>query len=59
MEGRRLRVDDLDVQRWQITVRHGKGGKDRRTMLLSRLGAPLRLHLEEVGRLHRLDWSEG
>lgn len=59
MEGLRLRVHDLDFQRWQITVRDGKGGKDRRTMLPSRLGEPLRLHLEEVRKLHRLDCSEG
>jgi integrase len=59
MEGLRLRVHDLDFQRWQITVRDGKGGKDRRTMLPSRLGEPLRLHLEEVKRLHQLECSEG
>lgn len=33
MEYLRLRVKDLDFDRYQITVRHGKGGKDRRTML--------------------------
>lgn len=59
MEGLRLRVPDLDFQRWQITVRDGKGGKDRRTMPISRLGEPLRLHLEEVRKLHRLACSEG
>ena len=38
MEALRLRVHDLDFQRQQITVRNGKGGKDRRTMLPARVG---------------------
>ena len=41
MEALRLRVHDLDFQRLQITVRHGKGGKDRRTMLPQSLVAGL------------------
>ena len=44
---------------WQSTVRHGKGGKDRRTMLPSRVGEKLQSHLEEVRRLHRQDLAEG
>jgi integrase len=43
----------------QITVRHGKGGKDRRTMLPAGVGEKLRPHLEEVRRLHRQDLAEG
>lgn len=46
-------------QRWQITVRHGKGGKDRRTMLPSRIGWTLQDHLEEMRTLHRKDLAEG
>jgi integron integrase len=59
MEALRLRVHDLDVQRLQITVRDGKGGKDRRTMLPSRLAEGLKAHLEAVRRLHRQDLAEG
>jgi integron integrase len=59
MEALRLRVHDVDFQRLQITVRHGKGGKDRRTMLPAGVGEKLRPHLEEVRRLHHQDLAEG
>ena len=59
MEALRLRVHDLDVQRLQITVRDGKGGKDRRTMLPARVAEKLQAHLQEVQRLHRQDLAEG
>jgi integron integrase len=59
MEALRLRVHDVDFLRLQITVRHGKGGKDRRTMLPAGVGEKLRPHLEEVRRLHRQDLAEG
>jgi integrase len=45
-----LRVHDLDFQRIQITVRHGKGGKDRRMRLPARIAEKLQCHLEEVRR---------
>jgi hypothetical protein len=34
----------------QITVRHGKGGKDRRMRLPARIAEKLQCHLEEVRR---------
>ena len=37
LECARLRVKDVDFERLEITVRNGKGGKDRRTMLPSTL----------------------
>lgn len=37
MEAVRLRVKDLDLTRREITIRDGKGGKDRVTMLPDRL----------------------
>lgn len=49
----------VDFQRRQITVRQGKGGKDRRTMLPAMVGKKLRVHLEGVRRLHRQDLAEG
>ena len=46
LECLRLRIKDVDVERRQIIVRHGKGGKDRRTPLASACVAPLRAHLK-------------
>ena len=40
-----LRVKDVDLGRGEITVRSGKGGKDRRTMLPRSLVPALREHL--------------
>jgi integron integrase len=59
LEGLRLRVKDMDFERREITVRDGKGGRDRRTMLPERLLEPLRTHLERVKVLHARDLSEG
>jgi len=41
MECVRLRVRDIDLERLQITVREGKGGKDRVTVLPESLVVPL------------------
>lgn len=46
MEVVRLRVKDVDFSRSQITVRSGKGAKDRVTMLPQSLSAPLAAHLD-------------
>jgi integron integrase len=59
MECARLRVKDLDFERRQITVRDGKGRKDRVTMLPERLIAPLRTHLEAVRAQHMIDLAAG
>jgi len=45
MEGLRLRVKDVELQRSEIVVRDGKGGKDRITMLPAAVLQPLREHL--------------
>jgi integron integrase len=54
-----LRVKDIDFERCEITVRRGKGQKDRRVMLPETLRHPLRRHLEAVERLHRTDCADG
>ncbi|MFZ0406580.1 MAG: integron integrase [Cyanobium sp.] len=59
MEALRLRVHDLDFNRQELTVRNGKGGNDRRTMLPKRLSKKLRNHLEEVRSVHKLDLIDG
>ncbi|MBI4641102.1 MAG: integron integrase, partial [Candidatus Tectomicrobia bacterium] len=54
-----LRVKDLDFIENQITVRDGKGQKDRVTMLPLSLKKPLQEHLDNVKRLHEKDLREG
>ena len=58
-EGLRLRVKDLDLQRRIITVRQGKGGKDRTTVLPAALVTALQAQLAERRRLHDLDLARG
>lgn len=45
MECLQLRVQDVDLARSEITVRDGKGGEDRLTMLPVSLRVPLAQHL--------------
>ena len=59
MEGLRLRVKDFDFDYGQITVRDGKGKKDRQTMLPKSLEMSLQLQLEKTKKLHELDLSLG
>jgi integron integrase len=55
LEGLRLRVKDLDFGAHQLTVRSGKGQKDRITMLPMSAREPLRRHLEAVRLQHQQD----
>jgi integron integrase len=59
LEGLRLRVKDVDFDMRQITVRDGKGAKDRVTMLPAALVEPLRRHLAQVKILHEEDLAQG
>jgi integron integrase len=59
MECLRLRVKDVDFGRYEITVREGKGGKDRVTMLPSSLAPALSEHLEQVRRVFDQDRRDG
>lgn len=59
MECVRLRVKDVDMEKRQITVREGKGNKDRITLLPEKLIEPLKKHLEYVKAIHKLDLREG
>jgi integron integrase len=54
-----LRVRDIDFERETITVRDGKGAKDRLTLLPRRCRAPLRKHLERTRRVHQEDLLRG
>lgn len=55
----RLRVKDVDIERNQVTIREGKGNKDRITMLPASLADELRTHLIERRRIHDVDLSTG
>jgi integron integrase len=48
MEALRLRIKDIDFKMLAVTVRGGKGDKDRVTPLAVNLSLPLREHLESV-----------
>jgi integron integrase len=55
LECARLRIKDVDFEMGEITVRDGKGRKDRVTMLPYALKAPLAEHVERVKRQHERD----
>jgi integron integrase len=59
MECLRLRVKDVEYERLEVTVREGKGGKDRVTMLPGSLVLPLRQHLGRVRELFDRDREAG
>jgi integron integrase len=59
MECARLRVKDIDFARREITIRDGKGQKDRVTVLPDKLEKPLIDHLARVHRLHHKDLEKG
>lgn len=59
MECLRLRVKDVDFARNEITVRDGKGGKDRHTMLPRLLVEPLQREIERARVLHVQDLAAG
>ncbi len=55
----RLRVKDLDFGFRQVIVRDGKGGKDRFTILPTKLIEPLQKQLEFARKLHEQDLKLG
>src|SRR5436190_14311018 len=59
MECVRLRVKDLDFGYARVTVRDGKGAKDRLTMLPVNLATPLQRHLAKVKAQHDQDLDDG
>lgn len=59
MECLRLRVQDIDFSGNEITVRDGKGGKDRMTVLPEALKPALREQLRKAKAVHACDLAEG
>ena len=59
MEAVRLRVKDIDFERHELTIRQGKGAKDRVTMLPISAVDPLRAQLSRVRVVHQADLKIG
>ena len=59
LEGLRLRVKDVDFGLHEITVRHGKGDRDRVTMLPESLKPALMVHLQATHLLHDRQLAAG
>ncbi len=59
LEALHLRIKDVDFARSSITVRAGKGDKDRQTLLPSPLRDALLRHRADVERQHRRDLDTG
>jgi site-specific recombinase XerD len=59
LEVLRLRVKDLDFERDEITVREGKGDKDRVTTMPLAVIRPLQEHLQRVQAIHQQDLADG
>jgi integron integrase len=59
LECLRLRVQDLDFSLGTITIRDGKGRKDRTTLLPSSGRQRLRDHLDHVREIHKQDLADG
>lgn len=56
-EAARLRVKDMDLERRVITVRDGKGGKDRTTVLPARLVPAVERRIREIRDGCRRSWA--
>lgn len=59
LEALRLRVKDLDFERGEITVREGKGDKDRITTMPRAVVHVLQEHLQRVQAIHQQDVADG
>ncbi len=58
-EALRLRVQDIDFEYKQITVRTGKGKKDRVTTFTTKLMPQIESHLQRVQLIHTKDLLDG
>jgi len=59
LECAELRVKDINFDRGEVTIRDGKGGKDRVTMLPAAVAPALREHLQRVRAVHQADLATG
>tara|TARA_R110002072_G_scaffold30092_2_gene94231 strand:- start:17170 stop:18141 length:972 start_codon:yes stop_codon:yes gene_type:complete len=54
-----LRMLDVDIERCEITVRRGKGNKDRRTLLPEFVIPGLKLAIDKAQQFHEIDKIKG
>lgn len=59
MEALRLRVQDIDFGNGYLIIRHGKGGKDRSTLLGPSLANELSEHLQQTRAMFDKDIEDG
>ncbi len=59
LEGLRLRIKDVDLEARQLTVRDGKGAKDRVTVLPDAVIPDLRRQIDATRLLHERDLAAG
>ncbi|MFZ2148153.1 MAG: tyrosine-type recombinase/integrase [Sedimentisphaerales bacterium] len=55
----KLRVKDIDFANNLLTIRAGKGEKDRTTMLPYKIKESLKAHLQRMKKLHDQDLAKG
>src|SRR5512139_1939537 len=58
-EGLEIRVKDLDLERRELTVRNGKGAKDRVTVIPLELVSPLKSHMASLEAWFRREREVG
>jgi len=58
-EALRIRIQDLDLTYKQITVRDGKGLRDRVTMIPESIADQISHQIQKVKNLHKLDLEKG
>lgn len=59
MESLTLRIKDVDLERGELTIRRGKGNKDRVTVIAEAARSLLSRHLEAARRQHERDVLAG
>ena len=59
LEGLRLRIKDVELQRREIVIREGKGNKDRVTVLPENLLLPIQQQIAHAQALHQADLQAG
>jgi len=58
-EALRLRIKDINFEYKQIIVREAKGNKDRITTLPEKIIPELKIHLNEIYKMHKKDLANG
>lgn len=59
LECLRLRIKDVDLERNELTIRDGKGRKDRRTLIATAVRSDLIAHIERTRIRHQRDLARG